>query len=206
MYQRLSDLIDHLIEEGALRTPRIIEAFRRVDRADFVLPEYASHAYADTALPIGHGQTISQPYTVALMLELLAPHEGERILDVGSGSGWTTALLAEIVGPEGAVYGVELVPELVAFGQENIAAYGFANASITQATDVLGLPAHAPYDNILVSAADTHVPEQLVAQLKEGGTMVLPVGSAIVRVYKTPEGAVEEERHEGFAFVPLLHD
>lgn len=205
MTDTLKDLVDSLVSEGVLKTKSIKDAFHHVDRKDFVDPDYEDEAYNDTALPIGYGQTISQPYTVAFMLELLQPQKNGSVLDVGSGSGWTTALLADIVGTEGSVQGVELVPGLVEFGQDNLAKYDFPHAQITQATEELGLAKYAPYDRILVSAGNTAVPKKLVDQLRDGGVMVLPVGSAILKVTKISSEETEEEKFEGFAFVPLVH-
>jgi protein-L-isoaspartate(D-aspartate) O-methyltransferase len=165
--------------------------------------EYVEEAYGDYPLPIGFGQTISQPTTVALMLELLQPHKGDKILDVGSGSGWTTALLARIA-ESGPVYGVEIVPELVAFGAKNLGKYGFRNASIAQAGKELGLPREAPFDRILVSASSSDLPESLVKQLKVGGTMVIPIGDSVFRIVKKTEKDIEEEEFPGFLFVPLI--
>ena len=197
-------LIQSLIQKGVLRSKHMIAAFRAVDRRYFVLPADVAHAYEDHPLSIGYDQTISQPYTVAFMLELLLPRVGQTILDVGSGSGWTTALLAQIVGVNGRVYGVERVPELVAFGSTNLATYHFAQASITKAGKLLGAPEHAPFDRILVSAATNQVPTELVHQLAIGGVMVIPIGTAIVRIVKTSKAEITEDVYEGFAFVPLL--
>jgi len=119
----MESLVNNLISQGYLKTPHVIRAFRKIDRADFVLPEFSNSAAANVPLPIGHGQTISQPLTVAFMLELLQPEAGDKILDVGSGSGWTTALLAEIVGKRGQVFSMEIVPELCKFGKENTKKY-----------------------------------------------------------------------------------
>ncbi|MDO8425302.1 MAG: L-isoaspartyl protein carboxyl methyltransferase, partial [bacterium] len=118
-------IVDHLFVTGVLRTPAILDAFRAVRREHFVLPEDWRSAEQDTPLPIGYGQTILQPTTVAIMLEWLEPLPGARVLDVGSGSGWTTALLAHIVGPEGIVTGIEVIPDLVALGQQNLRKYNF---------------------------------------------------------------------------------
>lgn len=180
------------------RTPRIIEAFRAIDRKDFVATEYWDEAYADHPLPIGHGQTISQPYTVAYMLELLRPERGDRVLDVGSGSGWTTALLANIVGPDGRVWGTEIIPELVEFGRANLIKYNFKNATIERAAG-LGLPEHAPYDKILVSASADELPGEFMNQLAPDGTMVIPIKTSVWKITHT-----EREEHPGFAFVPLI--
>ncbi len=201
----MEELAEKLIREGALATPRIIRAFRAIDRKNFVPAEYAAEAYEDYPLPIGAEQTISQPTTVAFMLELLAPRPGDRALDVGAGSGWTTALLAEIVGPRGSVVGVERIPELAARGSANLAGYGFPNARIVRAGKVLGFPAAAPYDRILVSAEAGSVPETLADQLAEGGVMAIPVRGAIVKATKR-RGKLAFEPHEGFAFVPLIEE
>ena len=125
-----SNLVEKLKVDGFLKMPAIISAFQKIDRADFVLPQYSNEAYEDYPLPIGHGQTISQPATVAFMLELLQPKIGEKILDIGAGSGWATALLAEIVGKDGKVYGLEIISELVEFGKNNLGKYNFNNAEI----------------------------------------------------------------------------
>lgn len=198
--------LDHLIRENTLVTPSLIDAFRTVKREDFVLPAYREEAGLDTALPIGHGQTISQPYTVALMLELLEPRSGMRILDVGSGSGWTTALLAHIVGPEGWVYGVERVPELVSLGRANLTRYAFPQVDIRQAGKAFGLPEEAPFDRILVSAGIGRLPESLVRQLRVGGILVIPVAGALWQVRKIGNTETEIRKIEGFAFVPLIED
>lgn len=200
----MDTLVDELVKDGRLNSEHVIKAFRAIDRADFVAPGYEGQAYVDTALPIGEGQTISQPTVVALMLEMLAPRPGEKILDVGSGSGWTTALLAHCIGRSGRVIGVELVPELVVFGRNNLAKYDLPHATISEAGDVMGNPDEAPYDKILVSAAASRAaPDDLVRQLAAPGAMVIPVQSAIVRIARDAHGNESRQRHEGFAFVPL---
>ncbi len=200
----MEDLIRELKQLGVLRSKIIIEAFQKVDRKDFVTLEYIEFVYENEPLPIGHGQTISQPYTVAFMLELLESREGQKILDVGSGSGWTTALLAHIVGPKGRVYGTELIPELVDFGKRNLANYHFPKASIEQAGDVVGLPQKAPFDRILVSAAATTLPQELVGQLAPDGILIIPVGNDIIKVKKTSGKDIKKETFPGFIFVPLV--
>ncbi len=185
----------------------ILEAFAKIDRKDFVLPEYAELAYEDKALPIGYGQTISQPSTVAFMLDLLEVMEGQKVLDVGSGSGWTTALLAYLVGDTGMVTGVELVSELVKFGQTNLAKhYPESKARIYQATCKYGCKDRAPYDRILVSASAEAVPAELVDQLKPNGIMVLPVQNSIWKIVNklTKDGGIYKEEYPGFVFVPLV--
>lgn len=181
-------------------------AFAAADRADFLRPEDRAVADFDGPLAIGLGQTNSQPRTVRAMLQLLEVETGQRVLDVGSGSGWTTALLAHLVGPTGLVVGVELEPELAAWGAENLAGQDTPWASIRAAEpDVLGVPSEAPFDRILVSAAARTLPEELLGQLADDGILVVPVGSRMTRVRRTgpdPED-VELTTHGAYSFVPL---
>lgn len=195
-----ADLVAHLRRSGVLRSPNLIDAFSRIDRADFIRPEYLPEAYEDYPLPIGYGQTISQPYTVAFMLEALQPQPGDTVLDIGSGSGWTTALIAHCAG---SVTGVERIAELVAFSRRNLERYKFENASIIQAGKALGLPGQT-FDKILVSAAADSLPETLLEQLKEGGTLVIPIGHSIRLLKKDADGTIREIIFEGFVFVPLV--
>ena len=197
------ELIKYLVKNGRLQSPRLMAAFRAVDRKDFVLPEARDWAYEDHALGIGHKATISQPSTVAFMLEKLAAGPGDKVLDVGAGSGWTTALLAQLVGAEGAVYGVEIVPALVELGNHNLSKYHFPQATILQATQTLGLPPKAPFDRILVSAGSSEVPEELMAQLSIGGILVIPIRKAIWQVKKLSETESTVHQYPGFVFVPL---
>ena len=203
----LQGLIDELIHAGYLKTPGIIEAFRRVNRRDFLPSALRVDAAFNSPLPIGHRQTISQPLTVAFMLELLAPQPGDRVLDVGSGSGWTTALLAEIVGPKGAVYAIERIPELKNFGQKNVSPYDFSNVNFFCRDGIRGLPDQAPFDKILVSAAARSVPGALRAQLKNGGRMVIPTIDEDIRlIEKSASGTFKETPYPGFIFVPLVEE
>ena len=197
-------LIQDLTARGVLRSASVIGAFSDIDRALFVGLENREIAYADRPLPIGHDQTISQPTTVGFMLELLGAQLGDRALDVGSGSGWTTALLAHIVGPQGSVLGIERIPDLARRSREHLAAIG-AKATVRDATPgVLGAPDDAPFDRILVSAAADDVPDGLVRQLRIGGVMVLPVRESVVHVERTGDDEVTTQEYPGFAFVPLL--
>lgn len=198
------DLVRHLITNGILKTGGIIKAFRTVDRSDFVTSDFQDAAYDDEALSIGFTQTISQPTTVAIMLELLGAQRGDKVMDVGSGSGWTTAILASIVGSGGAVIGLEIRPELVEIGRQNLAKYHLPQARIEQAGQELGLYGEAPFDRILVSAAARDIPPELIKQLKIGGVIVLPVEQSVVRVERGRRGNTISE-YPGFVFVPLIH-
>ncbi len=199
----MEKLIRNLIDAGALKTERIIKAFENIDRKDFVLPEFGSEAYEDYPLPIGYGQTISQPYTVAFMLELLQPKKGDKVLDVGSGSGYTTALIADMVSHKGFVWGLEIIPELVALGSNNLKKYNFKNAEIIQAKERLGLVEKSPFDKILVSASAREVPNELLGQLKNRGIMVIPVGADVQKITKISKTKIKTEVFSGFVFVPL---
>ncbi len=193
------ELVNHLISRGVLKTDRIIEAFLKVDRADFVRKGFLDSAYGDFPLPIGEGQTISQPYTVAFMLELLQPEEDSLVLDVGCGSCWTTALLATIA-KKGKVIGVEIVKELVEFCKGNLEKYNFDNVEIYNADKLP--PDSGTFNRILVSAAARELPEGLVNAMKDNAIMVIPVNSSIFKVEKR-DGRLLMEEYYGFAFVEL---
>lgn len=205
-------LIDDLIKQGYLKTPEIINAFRKIKREDFVLPQDKEGAEMNAPLPIGHGQTISQPLTVAFMMELLRPKAGDKILDIGSGSGWTTAILAEIAGEKGRVYGVEVIPKLKEFGEKNVSKYNFISKGIARyfcADGRKGLPDYAPFDKVLVSAAAKEIPPKLLEQLKNNGRLVIPIGAQyqpqdIVLIEKQSKNKFQEKRFPGFVFVPLV--
>lgn len=227
--QSKKNLIQSLVDEGYLKTPEIISAFEQIDRADFVLDKHKENAYENHPLPIGHRQTISQPLTVAFMLELLCGGSpdaqggrgpdscvGKKILDVGSGSGWTTALLAHIVSNaerqatrdkgQGKVYGIERMPEICKFGQKNLAKYfDDSRAKIICGDGTLGLPEEAPFDKILAGAtASKEIPEAWRKQLKVGGKIVAPARESIWLFTKKSETQWEEKEFPGFMFVPLI--
>jgi len=217
-------LIENLIQEGWLKTPRIIEVFRKIKRVDFLPEDLKDLAELNEALPISYGQTISQPLVVAFMLEQLQPQRGEKILDIGSGSGWTAALLAEIVGEKGRVIAVDIVPELVEFGKNNVEKYNFIEKKIVEficADGSKGYQKEAPFDKILVSATAERLSPAWKEQLKIGGRIVTPIGSSIWLFVKKSEGdeavassspsllrskssVFQEIEYPGFAFVPLV--
>jgi protein-L-isoaspartate(D-aspartate) O-methyltransferase len=180
---------------------RVDRAFAAMPRENFLPRSARRRASYDGPLRIAAGQTNSQPRTVADMLRLLAVEPGHRVLDVGAGSGWSTALLAHLTGPDGEVVGVELEPELVAFGGANLGRTGQPWASIRQAhAGVLGVPEHAPYDRILVSAEARELPAALVEQLADDGRLVVPVAGTMLLV-TNPGARVSEHGH--YRFVPL---
>lgn len=207
-------LINDLISAGYLKTPEIISAFKKIKRRDFIGSEEAGLAEINAPLSIGYGQTISQPLTVAFMLEKLQPKTGEKILDIGCGSGWTTALLARVVGDAGKIYGLERIGELADFAIGNIGKYNFIEKGIVQifCTDgYQGLPEFAPFDKILVSAVAEKLPAELLKQLKIGGRLVLPIGQVgrtqvVAVVKKQAEGKFKKIEYPGFIFVPLIKD
>lgn len=184
--------------------PDVVQAaMAHVDRADFLPAALRDRAVADEPLPIGHGATNSQPTTVRNMLQLLDVRLGHRVLDVGCGSGWTTALTAELCGDPSLVWAVDLEPDLVAAAIENLARAGMADAHVAVSPPgVLGWPEAAPYERILVSAMATELPEQLVAQLTEGGVMVIPVAGQMIRATLL-DGQLDVQRHGAYRFVPL---
>lgn len=180
-------------------------AFNQIDRANFVPDDQINVAQKDIPLPIGYGQTMSQPYTVRRMLEWLDLSSGDIVLDIGSGSGWTTALLSSIVGPSGQVYAVERIPELLRFGKRNCRKYGLKNVKFYLSNDkVIGLPEESPYNRILVSASANSLPVELLDQLIVGGKLIIPVQNDILEITKKSDNEHETIIHSGFIFVPLI--
>ena len=194
------ELISFLIKKDVLKTESLIEAFLKIDRADFVPLKLQNMAYEDRPLPIGARQTISQPYTVAFMLELLKLKSQDRVLDFGSGSGWTTALLASICKQVDAV---ERIESLVELSRKNLLKYNFNNIVVHQAERKLGLDGEV-FDKILVSCAADTIPKALIQQLKVGGIMVIPIAHSIFKITKTGEDTLQKQEYPGFVFVPLV--
>jgi protein-L-isoaspartate(D-aspartate) O-methyltransferase len=193
-------------EVGADReAERAVEAaMRAVPREGFLPPDVRGLAGDDRPLPIGEGQTSSQPRTVVAMLRLLDVHPGHQVLDVGAGSGWTTALLAHLVGPTGSVLGVELSPGLARWGAANVAASQQPWARLRAAVPgVLGAPDEGPYDRVLVSAEAEAMPQPLIDQLATGGVLVVPVAGRMHRVVRDAEGELTTTTHGEYRFVPL---
>lgn len=197
-------LVDYLISNGVLKSETLVNAFRKIDRKDFILLEEQDVPYLDAALQIGYGQTISQPYVVAFMLELLDLEPTNKVLDIGSGSGYTTALISQSIGKIGYVFGLEKIPALVEFGKQNLKKYEIYNAFISRASYDLGIKLKK-FDRILVSAASQDLPMELLDQLEEGGKMVIPIKHSIYLIEKK-EGKVYERRFGDFSFVPLVTD
>ena len=188
----------------SVKDERVLTAMGSVPRELFVLPEFQAQAYENRALPIGHGQTISQPLMVAVMLQEMALTGTEKVLDIGTGSGYQAALLSELAA---SVVGVELVPELTQRAQRILRENGYDNVTVHQAGEELGWPEDAPYDAIVVAAASPRVPQSLVAQLAPGGRIVIPVGERtgqdLIVAENRPEG-LTVTRRGACAFVPLV--
>lgn len=205
-------MISALKRSGVFHSPSIESAFERVDRKDFVPSPYTSRAYEDTALPIGHEQTISQPFTVAFLLELLSVRQGDQVLDIGSGSGWQTALLAFLVGEAGHVYAFERIPDLARFGERHLTRYPdlVSRATFFPETAQDGAPDIAErcggFERIIAAARVDRVPAAWREQLQPGGILVYPQNEAIIRERKLPNGTFHSEIFPGFVFVPFISE
>ncbi|MBZ5515548.1 MAG: protein-L-isoaspartate(D-aspartate) O-methyltransferase [Acidobacteriia bacterium] len=195
-------MVHEQIEDRGVHDKRVLAAMRKVPRHVFVPPEMQSHAYADGPLPIGYGQTISQPYIVAFMTEALELKPQDKVLEIGTGSGYQAAVLAELVRE---VFSIEIVEPLGKEAEERLKRLGYSNLKVKIADGYRGWPEAAPFDAIIVTAAPNHVPPALVNQLREGGRMVLPVGRLpqdLIRVRRTPNG-VKQESLLPVLFVPM---
>jgi protein-L-isoaspartate(D-aspartate) O-methyltransferase len=198
-------MVDQQIAARGVSDPKVLAAMRRVPRHRFVDASLARDAYADRPLPIGHGQTISQPYIVAYMTELLKLPDGAKVLEVGTGCGYQAAVLAEIARD---VKTIEIVGALAESATRTLSDLGYRNVAVRHGDGYGGWPEEAPFDGILVAAAPDHVPPALVAQLKVGGRLVLPVGrfDQEMRVITRTAGGTREERLIPVRFVPLTRD
>jgi protein-L-isoaspartate(D-aspartate) O-methyltransferase len=198
------ELVRRTIIDRSITDPEVIGAMRAVPRHRFVPDEYLDRAYADHPLPIGYGQTISQPYIVALMTELLELEADDRVLEIGTGSGYQAAVLGEICDE---VYTIEIIPELARSAAMRLEALDYDNVVATQGDGYFGWDEHAPYDAIIVTAAPDHLPQPLVKQLKEGGYIVVPIGppggyQSLWRFTRTGD-ELSAENLGGVSFVPF---
>ncbi|MBI3331151.1 MAG: protein-L-isoaspartate(D-aspartate) O-methyltransferase [Candidatus Omnitrophica bacterium] len=197
-------MVQEQLQARGVTDPRLLAAFRKVPRHLFVPPEFQEQAYTDHPLPIGAGQTISQPYMVALMTGRLGLQGHERVLEIGAGSGYQAAILAELALE---VFSVERIPDLLRSAAGRLSALGYLNVHFTAGNGSLGWPAHAPYDAIVVTAAAPDIPAPLLAQLADGGTLVLPIGpqegQVLVEVRKR-RGIVTQQEIASCVFVPLV--
>jgi protein-L-isoaspartate(D-aspartate) O-methyltransferase len=203
-WQRLREkMITEQLEKRGIKDPRLLVAFREIPRHLFVPEKYRSEAYDDGPLPIGYGQTISQPYIVAYMIQLLNLQPHERVLEIGTGSGYQTAILSRLVKE---VYSMDIIPEFVESAAKVLKQLGIENCHLRAGNGYLGWPEAAPFDAIIVSAAPPEIPEALPQQLAEGGRMVIPVGkiSQHIRLLTKSSEGVEISNHIPVRFVPMV--
>ncbi len=198
-------MVETQIKARGVKDPRVLSAMLKVERHLFVPKEYQTSAYADQPLPIGEGQTISQPYIVAFMTELLELKGEERVLEIGTGSGYQAAILAELVKE---VYTIEIVETLASSVKNRLLALGYQNINVKAGDGYLGWPEVAPFDAIIVTAAPDHIPKPLIDQLKEGGRMVIPVGAYSQELKKIVKraGKIETADIIPVIFVPMTGD
>ena len=196
-------MVREQIEARGVRHPAVLAAMRSTPRHEFI-SKGAGPAYGDHPLRIGFDATISQPYVVALMTELLKPEKTHRILEVGTGSGYQAAVVSQLVS---WVYTIEIVPELARSARESLARLGYANITVRAGDGFAGWPERAPFEGILITAAPVEIPAALIAQLANGGRLVAPVGPArfqeLVLVEKSPDGRIRRSSHGGVSFVPM---
>ncbi len=200
-----SILIAGLIKEGHLKSDNIISTFFKVSRWEFVPEELKKFTTSDEPIPIGYGQTMSAPHMVAIMLELLDIKEGENILEIGTGSGWNTALMAELTGPEGSITTIEYVKDLHEQAKKNLEE--FFNVECIKGDGKEGYSKNAPYDKIIVTCAAKEIPKALEEQLADGGLIVIPIGSVIMQelIKGTKKGKWIEKENCGLCkFVPMV--
>ncbi|MFH1403392.1 MAG: protein-L-isoaspartate(D-aspartate) O-methyltransferase [Candidatus Altiarchaeota archaeon] len=201
------NMVGRLIDHGYIKSSCVASAFRKVERHRFMPHEVSSNAYVDTPQPIGFEQTISAPHMVAIMTELLDVREDSKVLEIGTGSGYQAAIIAELC-HKGFVYSVERVKGLYEGASRLLSELGYSNIHVVEGDGTMGLPEPAPYDRIIVTAAAPRVPGRLVEQLSKKGRMLVPVGGRwsqdLVSLDKDVNGRVMERSHGGCVFVPLL--
>ena len=203
MEEERKRLVDTLRRQGI--NERVLEAMMQVKRELFVPSRISDQAYEDHPLPIGEGQTISAPHMVAMMCDYLELEKGEKVLEIGAGSGYHAAVTAELIGEKGHVYTIERIKWLADFSRENLKRAGYKHVTVQLGDGTLGLPEHAPYDKISVTCAAPDVPPPLVEQLKTGGKMVIPVGRYMQVLYLVNKtDGVKKERKCSVVFVPLV--
>lgn len=198
------NMVDLQIAARGIRDKRVLAAMLEIPRHLFIPPPYDCSAYDDNPLPIGNGQTISQPYIVALMTELLHPESTDNVLEIGAGSGYQAAVLSLLVR---RLTTIERVAAVVDLARRNLKSLGIGNVTIIEGDGTLGYPAHAPYDGIIITAAAPVVPQPLIGQLAEGGTLVAPIGGREIQdlvVLHKEQGSCRQERYGGVRFVPLI--
>ncbi len=203
--QKAQKMVKEQIEERGIDNEKLLKVMRNTPRHQFVPEKYKKWAYDDRPLPIGHDQTISQPYIVALMTDLLQIKKDDKILEIGTGSGYQAAILA---GLADQVYTIEIVEALANQAKKRLKQMGFSNIQVRHGNGYNGWPEHAPFDKIIVTAAPKKIPEALKNQLKKGGRMVLPVGDHFQQlkiVQKTKNGAIKEKNVTGVRFVPMVN-
>ena len=204
--QKREDMVRRAIRMFDLQDERVLEAVREVPRHNFVPPELQQYAYTDSALPIGYGQTSSAPYMVAWMTEELELEDGDRVLEIGTGSGYQAAVLVELGYVE--VYSIEIVPELAECAGEKLKMLGYDEIHLSQGDGYFGWPEYAPYDAIIVTAAPDHLPAPLVQQLAEGGRMLIPIGPTggyqTMWKFRKLDGQITASNLGGVSFVPLV--
>lgn len=206
---RSEKMTERLKRRGYLSTIKVIEAFRKVPRHKFLPDEEEKNAYVDRPLPIGRGQTISAPSMIAIMLEVIQLEECDKVLEIGTGSGYNAALIAEIIGEEGELYTIERLEEIAEVGRKNLKKTGYDRVNVIIGDGTKGYPEESPWDKIIVTACAPEIPDSLIDQLEIEGKLVAPVGQdymsqILILLEKIGEDETKIEKHGGCAFVPLI--
>jgi protein-L-isoaspartate(D-aspartate) O-methyltransferase len=203
--QQNKELVEALKEQG-IHDESVLDAILKIPRHLFVPKEYLDQAYGNYPLPLAGQQTISQPYTVAFMLQALELKRAQKVLEIGTGSGWNAALIARIVGEKGTVYTTEIVPELIEFSNENLRKFNFKNLKIIETDGSKGCKAKAPFDRVIATAACPSIPQPWIDQLENNGIIIAPIGplfgQRMIKAKKV-KGRIQKENLGYFVFVPL---